>query len=197
MSHLPDISSAEITAMDWAFEVGITDATERRWGLQVCRCCNCLGAVIQFRGLLGGMMMRDGLSTLEQARDAIGLDAYRLYPDSRRLIPEAVALSVAAACISEFIKGFVDFKSLGERANQVLTELIRRWRTKDRFEEFVTEHDPTAVVTLAIQHLPLALPAPEAAEAQRRLQEGLEEFGLSASKAADRAAEIAKIIAKP
>ena len=65
-------------------------------------------------------------TVIEEVEQELGIDAYHIYPGSRRMIPDAVAWGVAAACIIEFIKGMVDFKRLGEGTRFQLDELVRR-----------------------------------------------------------------------
>ena len=70
-------------------------------------------------------------------QDQLGPDAYNIYPDSRRLIPDAVLWGIAAACLIEFLKGLGGFNDLGKQARERLEEMIRRWKTHKDFEPYV------------------------------------------------------------
>lgn len=136
--------------------------------------------------------MRDGSVLIEKTQDILGLEAYRIFPDSRRFIPDVIVASVAAACLGEFIKGFVNFKKLGEGARAKFDELIRRWRAKDDFERYAKQEDAVELVSKAIATIPEKLPS--LVQAQARLQAALEEFGLSKAAAEEHAKRIAQLL---
>jgi hypothetical protein len=138
--------------------------------------------------------MPDGRAVLENAKDTLGLDAYLLYPESRRLIPETVLWGLAAACVGEFIKGFIDFKSLGETARAALTELLRKWRDKREFESYVLSSRPEPLLLAALKTLPSSIPVESCEKALADLTDSLECFGLNKPEAQSRATQIADVI---
>jgi hypothetical protein len=139
--------------------------------------------------------MRDGQELVTQVQNKIGLDAYHIYPDSRRFIPEAVLWGIASACVIEFIKGFVDFKLVGESAKRTLLELSSRFRRKDSFEDFVQQHDIKDITLHIIAVLPPTISDRAYDDGLRELETALIQFGLRPVPAKARATEIAKLIA--
>jgi hypothetical protein len=60
---------------------------------------------------------------ISQVRDEIGLDAYYLYPDTRRAIPDPVIWGFASACVLKFVEGLgIDFKVFGEQTKILLLD---------------------------------------------------------------------------
>lgn len=139
--------------------------------------------------------MRDGQELITQVQNKIGLDAYHIYPDSRHFIPEAVLWGIASGCVIEFVKGFVDFKLIGESAKRTLLELSTRFRRKDSFEDFIKQHDITVSILHIIAVLPPTISNQDYDNGLRTLEAALIEFGLQPIPAKSRAAEIAKLIA--
>jgi hypothetical protein len=138
--------------------------------------------------------MPDGRTVLENAKDTLGMDAFLLYPESRRLIPEAVLWGLAGACVGEFIKGFIDFKSLGETARAALNELLRKWRDKREFESYVVSSPPELLLLSALNTLPSMIPVESCQKALVDLTDSLECFGLDKAEAQNRATQIADVI---
>lgn len=141
--------------------------------------------------------MRDGSEILQSIKDIIGLEAYRMYPDSRRLIPDAVLWGVAAACATEFLKGAIDFKSIGEGAHNKLMELMRRFEHRDAFEEFVDAQDVESLAASAIAAAPIELTPDELTQARSNLEDALKRLGLSGPEIRNKVAEIEKAIYPP
>ena len=81
--------------------------------------------------------MRDANEIIASVRDVVGFDAYHMYPDTKRAIPDPVLWGFASACLLEFVKGFVDFKKLGETVRAKLESLLTHWREKRSFEDYV------------------------------------------------------------
>ena len=131
---------------------------------------------------------------LQSVEGVLGIDAYRIYPNSQRLIAEAVLVSVAAACIGQFLKGLIDFEKLGSATRQHLDELIRRWRQREAIDAFADAHDPRALLDEALRHLPRAIQEHQKREALEALQAALEEFGLPRKRAEERARAIAQLV---
>lgn len=133
------------------------------------------------------MSRPDDLITAVQ--DQLGPDAYNIYPDSRRLIPDAVLWGIAAACVIEFLKGFGAFNELGKQSRERLDELVRRWKTRKDLEPYVQtlnltlRDDVASVIDSAAKqsHAPTGRPA-----ARQALTEALIEFGLHPIQLANR-----------
>jgi len=136
----------------------------------------------------------DASEIIDQVQTEMGLDAYHIYPDSRRFIPETVLWGIAAACVIEFIKGIIDFKSLGEQARGKLDELVTRWKKKEDFERFVTDKELKSIVAKAIDKLPAKMTDADEAQARDRLAKALLEFGLPADAANSKAASISVLL---
>jgi len=138
--------------------------------------------------------MMDAQGIVDQVQSEIGLDAYHIYPDSRRFIPEVVLWGIASACVIEFVKGFVDFKKLGEDARSKLNELLRRWKQKDDFEKFVESEYLEVIVYRAIETIPPRLSDAKIDAAREELVLALVEFGLSHDAARRQAGKISEVV---
>jgi hypothetical protein len=139
------------------------------------------------------MSLVDAITT--SVADELGLDVYRLYPDTRRLIPDTVVWGLASGCIAQFLAGFVDFNGLGKEVRAKLDELIRRWRQKDDFERYIETSAPTEAVAVVVQAaMGCASPA-NIRSGQQKLEQAMIEFGFDPETARIRSERIAKAIA--
>ncbi len=138
--------------------------------------------------------MEQSMRIIDQVTDELGLDAYHIYPDSRRLIPDAVLWAVASACVIEFLKSFLDLKTLGEQARKQLLELTRRWRERDDLEGYLKTEGLDASVRLALEAARPRLTETEENEAVRALEGSLVQFGIDKHAAHEHAARIARIV---
>jgi hypothetical protein len=135
----------------------------------------------------------DSADIVESVREEIGLDAYHMYPGSRRAIPDAVLWGFASACLLEFVKGFVDFKSLGEAIRGQLEGLLRHWRDEQDFEDYVRSEGLDRAVLAATAAIPGQITSVQRSSGIRALEDALVEIGLpreTASKHANRIDEI-------
>ena len=133
---------------------------------------------------------------IAEVGDEIGIEAYRIYPNSRRLIPEPVLWGIASACVIEFVKGLVDFKGLGEATKSRLLELSRRFRERDSLESFVEHNDLTEPIRLALSALPKKITDEDYEKGRGELEAALRLFGLPSASAQAHAAAIAEHIRK-
>lgn len=128
--------------------------------------------------------------------DELGLDVYHVYSDgSRRLIPEAVVVGVAVACIAEFVKAFTDIRSLGEQSRERLLELVRRWRKKDDFSSHAESLCHRDDVQKLLDSVSATVGESDLQSGEDSLLEALRAFGLSDQRASVHAAEIRRLIA--
>jgi hypothetical protein len=124
---------------------------------------------------------------ISQVRDEIGLDAYYLYPDTRRMIPDPVIWGFASACVLKFAEGLgIDFKQFGEQTKCLLSGLVDRIFRKQDFEPFVENEQLPAGVALAIVAIPERIDEHKRAEGVRRLEAALTELGMPAPTASER-----------
>ena len=114
---------------------------------------------------------------IADVKDQIGLDAYHIYPESRRMIPDAVLWAFASACILEFVKAFVDLKGLGEATRNRIGRLLAKWKAKNLDD--VAVDDLASDVAEAIAALPRKASPAEREAGILRLQAALLELGLS------------------
>jgi hypothetical protein len=129
-------------------------------------------------------------------QDEIGRDAYVMYPNSHRLIPDAVLWAFASACVLEYTKSFVDLKGLGEKSRALVEELLDRWKGKDEFESFAQREGlADRVADAVVQTLPATIPPQSRASAIADLATALEGLGMRAADARRHAAGIADIVA--
>lgn len=138
--------------------------------------------------------MADPFDVLQETRDALGIEPYRIYPRSRRLIPEAVLWGFASACILEFVKGLVDFKKLGEASRAKVEQCLRAWRAPETFEQLVADSPPDALATSALALLPASLDEAAITRATQDLSAALQGFGIPSTAAAECADRIAKAV---
>lgn len=139
-------------------------------------------------------MATDATELIESVRDEIGLDAYHIYPTSKRAIPDAVLWGFASACMLEFIKGFVDFKSLGEAIRSRLEGLLQHWRDKHDFEEYVRSEGLDKAVLTAADAIPRTITPAQRTAAVKTLEDALVEVGLPRDTASKHAARIGDIV---
>jgi hypothetical protein len=131
---------------------------------------------------------------IADVQDQIGLDAYHLYPSSRRLIPEAVLWGFASACILDFVKAFVDLKGLGEAARGRIGRLLAGWKAKSLDD--VEADNLAADVAEAIGAMPPEVTPAEREAGTLRLRAALLELGLPSDEAKRHAESIAaKVLA--
>src|SRR2546423_1678084 len=86
--------------------------------------------------------------------DTIRLDAYRHYPHTRREIPGLVIPAVAIACLTQFLKGLIDFEKLGKKSRDLLEDVLRRWRGKETLETGEKARSLEKVLAHALELLP-------------------------------------------
>jgi hypothetical protein len=140
-------------------------------------------------------MATKAAAMIDSVQNEIGLDAYHIYPTSRRSIPDAVLWGFASACLLEFIKGFVDFKSLGESIRSRLEGLLQHWRDKRDFEEYVRSEGLDKAVYAAVDAIPRTITPTQRSAAIKRLEDALVEVGLQREMAFEHAARIAEVVA--
>lgn len=138
--------------------------------------------------------MKDVHELLIMTRDELGLDAYVIYPDSRRSIPDTVLWAFASACLLEYLKPLIDFKGLGEKTRRTIEELLRRWRTKDKFEEFAAKPELAAAVTDALSAATPADNGTGREKAVADLAQALTALGVRAADAVEHAERIAELV---
>lgn len=140
-------------------------------------------------------MATKAIAMIDSVRDEIGLDAYHIYPTSRRSIPDTVLWGFASACVLEFIKGFVDFKSLGEAVRSRLDGLLQHWRNKQDFEDYVRSEGLDKAVYAAVEAIPHIVTPTQRSAATKRLEDALVGLGLQRETASEHAARIADVVA--
>ena len=95
---------------------------------------------------------------IQDIQDQIGIDAYHIIPEQRRLIPEAVLWGFASACLLGFLRGLVDIKSMGETLRQRIENFLSAWRSKAGFEVAVADPElPRSVEQVRIYINPLTI----------------------------------------
>jgi hypothetical protein len=95
----------------------------------------------------------------------------------------------------EFIKGFVDFKSLGEAVRSQVEGLLRHWRDKQDFEEYVRSEGLEKAVLTAAGAIPLMITPAQHAAAVKALEDALVGVGLPRDTASKHAVHIGVIVA--
>jgi hypothetical protein len=140
-------------------------------------------------------MVADAADMIASVCDEIGLDAYHIYPSSKRSIPDAVLWGFASACLLEFVKGFVDFKSLGEAVRSKLDGLLQHWRDKEDFEDYLKSEGIERAVLVAVEAIPKTISTSQRMLALKNLEDALVEIGLSREAAGKHAARIDEIVA--
>jgi len=128
--------------------------------------------------------------------EQINLDAYHMYPDSKRLIPEMVVWGFASACLLEFVKGLVDFNQLGKGIRTKVEGLLKAWREKHDFEDYLKSEGIEAAVLATIEACPSEITAAQRQDAVERVASALIDLGLPAKKARQHAEQVAKAIAE-
>ncbi|MBL8219370.1 MAG: hypothetical protein JNL62_09070 [Bryobacterales bacterium] len=134
---------------------------------------------------------REAADLLQRVSDELGLEVYQFFPDRKRLIPEALVMGIAGACIAEFFKGFFGLKEMGEGSRKKLLELAVRWKERKDFEPYVQTLNLSQVLAEASG----SGDGPGDHErAEQNLRAALIEFGISQSMAAAQAKRIRQII---
>lgn len=139
-------------------------------------------------------MKADELKT--EILEELGSDVYVVYPDDERhLIAEAILLSIASACIAEFLKGLVDFKALGEATRHKLGELCSSFRHKDqrKLERYQDSGEIEELLVL-IKSSPGRLSGKSLADAEQNLADALRQLGMDEERAAQHSRAVATII---
>jgi hypothetical protein len=133
---------------------------------------------------------------LNEVADELGHDVYYVYPDSKRLIPDAVMWAVVVACIVQFLKGFVDFERLGESARTAIAELLDRWRSKKDLEPWIQGADLHRLVLEAFESRPASVTDADLDRGQACLKQALPEFGMDENLAEEHARAIRALMDK-
>jgi hypothetical protein len=134
---------------------------------------------------------------LEDVKDELGLEAYHIYPDSKRWIPDQVLWAIAGACIVEFcFKGLIDLKALGEKTRQAALALVEAWHERTTFEARIQTLDINGIVREVGTAVPSRVVTSGNLDAsEKELADSLRAFGLTETAAALHAAAIRKIVA--
>lgn len=127
-------------------------------------------------------------------RDELGLDAYVMFPDSRRSIPDTVLWAFASACLIEYVKPLIDLKGLGEKSRHLIEELLQRWRSKRNFEELAASPDLAAAVKDALSAASSANEDIDRANSISNLAQALTALGIRAADANRHAQAIADLV---
>lgn len=140
-------------------------------------------------------MTEDDADLIGAVRDQIGLDAYHLYPDTRRLIPDAVFWGIAIACLTEYFKGLGGFETLGKATRRKAASILKAWKEKRDFEHVVQGEEFESIVSEGIRLVPQRIAKGREVHARARLRQSLVEFGLGDDEAGELSRQIAELVA--
>jgi hypothetical protein len=118
--------------------------------------------------------------------DELGMDAYHLYPDSRRLIGEAELAAIAVACIVAYCKGFFNLEVLGTKSREYLLGVLGLLQDKQPDSQPV-RIEPV-IELLENAGAPIQMPAIES------LKRSMIQFGMTETLANEHAENVAALI---
>ena len=139
-------------------------------------------------------MVQDAHELIDEISTVIGLDAYVMYPDSKRLIPDVVIWGFASAFLLEFVKALVDLKGLGENLRKRAEFFLQSWKAKIGFEAIVSADDVNEVNRELIAALPQDIGVDELDKGRVALRDALVGLGLKVAVAERHAQKIAELI---
>jgi hypothetical protein len=139
-------------------------------------------------------MSSDARRLIVSAENAIGTDAYLVYPNNLRQIPEVVIWGFASACVLEFVKAFVDLKGIGEAARELVAGLLIRLKERSSFEEYCRTEGLDAAVLSAIATIPERIDEKQFEVGLLGLKSVLTQLGLPENEAATLSGKIGDAI---
>lgn len=126
--------------------------------------------------------------------DEIGIDIYSSQTDGRYFLSELIQSAIVLACVTEFAKGFFDFKELGTATRQQLLALAADFRAGHSLDSHTDAGEFTALWDAMRRNAGPALSTERRARGEHELNAALIEFGMEADVAQEHAKKIADLI---